>query len=295
MNICRSMLYIPGDSPGKIQHAPIFDADGILLDLEDAVALSEKDSARRMVGWFLRDYDFKNLVVTVRVNGADTKFFKDDLEEIIPEAPYAVRIPKCDGPKDVLLADRLITEIEERHGMAHGKVKIHAMIETAVGIENAFLMASASPRVKALTLGGQDLTADMGVRKTKEGAALFYARSRVSVAAHAAGIEAYDTIWGDINDKEGLFEETKRIIGLGFTGKAAISPDQCEIINSAFMPDEKELRKACRIVEAAEKAEKEGKGVIAVDGKMVDAPVVTRARHLVSLAEACGAERGASI
>ena len=179
--------------------------------------------------------------------------------------------------------------------MAHGKVKIHAMIETAVGIENAFLIASASPRVKALTLGGQDLTADMGVRKTKEGAELFYARSRVSVAAHAAGIEAYDTIWADINDKDGLYEETKRIIGLGFTGKAAISPDQCEIINSAFMPDEKELRKACRIVEAAEKAEKEGKGVIAVDGKMVDAPVVTRARHLVSLAEACGAERGASI
>jgi citrate lyase subunit beta/citryl-CoA lyase len=168
------------------------------------------------------------------------------------------------------------------------------MIETAVGVENAYLIASACPRVGALTLGGQDLTADMGVQKTKEGWELFYARSRVAVAARAAGVDVYDTVWADISDKEGLLKECKLIVGLGFTGKAAIHPDQIETIHQAFMPDEKELKKALRVVEAAENAKKEGKGVISVDGKMVDAPVVARARHLLELADLYGFERSGS-
>ncbi len=291
MRPCRSMLYIPGDAPGMIQHAPIFGADSILLDLEDAVALTEKDAARRMVACFLKYYDFKNLIVTVRVNGADTEFFEDDLEEIIPCAPVAIRLPKCNGPEDVIAADKKIEEIEKKHSMTVGKVRIHAMIETAMGIENAFLIASACPRVQALTIGGQDLTADMGVQKTKEGLELFYARSRVVVAAHAAGVDVYDTVWADIKDKEGLFKESQLIVNLGFTGKAAIHPDQIDTIHKAFMPNEKELKKAERIMEAAEKAQKEGKGVISIDGKMVDAPVLARARHLLELADLYGIER----
>ena len=291
MRPCRSMLYIPGDAPGMIQHAPIFGADSILLDLEDAVALTEKDAARRMVACFLKYYDFKNLIVTVRVNGADTEFFEEDLEEIIPCAPVAIRLPKCNGPEDVIAADKKIEEIEKKHSMTVGKVRIHAMIETAMGIENAFLIASACPRVQALTIGGQDLTADMGVQKTKEGLELFYARSRVVVAAHAAGVDVYDTVWADIKDKEGLFKESQLIVNLGFTGKAAIHPDQIDTIHKAFMPNEKELKKAERIMEAAEKAQKEGKGVISIDGKMVDAPVLARARHLLELADLYGIER----
>ena len=294
MKPCRSMLYIPGDSPGMIQHAPVFGADSILLDLEDAVALTEKDAARKMVACYLQDYDFKDLIVTVRVNGADTEFFDDDLKEIIPCSPAAIRIPKCNGPADVLAADKKIEEIEKANSIPVGKVRIHAMIETAVGVESAFFIASACPRVQALTLGGQDLTADMGVQKTKEGWELFYARSRVVVAARAAGVDVYDTVWADISDKEGLLKECRSIVGLGFTGKAAIHPDQIETIHQAFMPDEKEFRKAIRITEAAENAKKEGKGVIAVDGKMVDAPVVARARHLLELADLYGFERSGS-
>jgi citrate lyase subunit beta/citryl-CoA lyase len=281
---CRSMLYIPGDSPGMIQNAEVFGADSILLDLEDAVAASEKDAARKIVGSFLRGFDFGSLIVTVRINAADTEYFRRDLEEIIPCRPDAVRLPKCSSPKDVQDADALIGEIEKKNGIPAGSVALHAMLETAMGVENAYAVAAASPRVSALTLGGQDLTADMGVQKTREGWELFYARSRVVVAARAAGISAFDTVWTDINDLEGLYQESKQIVELGFSGKAAIHPSQIEVIHKAYRPDYKEVRKARRIVEAAEEAKRAGKGVISVDGRMVDAPIVARASHLAATA-----------
>lgn len=292
MKATRSMLYIPGDAPGMIQHAPIFGCDSILLDLEDAVALTEKDSARKMVATFLSRFDFKDLFVTVRINGADTEFFEKDLEAVVPCRPDAVRLPKCNGPQDILAADKRISEIEEKNGIEPGTVKLHAMIETALGLERCFETATASPRVTALTIGGQDFTADMGVQKTKEGRELFYARCRIVAAAHAAGVDSYDTVWADLQDNEGLLRESKEIVGLGFTGKACIHPSQVATIHKAFIPAEKELRRALRVVEAAEAAKREGKGVISVDGKMVDAPVVARSVHLLELAELYGIERG---
>lgn len=278
------MLYIPGDAPGMIQHAQVFGSDSVLLDLEDAVAASEKDGARKMVETFLKEFDFGDLIVTVRLNGTDTPYFERDAEAIIPCMPDAVRLPKCSSADDVRLADRLIGAIEQKNKIPVGSVKIHAMLETALGIENAFEVAKASPRVSAITLGGQDLTADMGVQKTYEGRELFYARSRVVVAARAAGVTAFDTVWTDINDLDGLYNEAKLIVELGFTGKAAIHPSQIEVIHRAYRPAYKEVVKAKRIVEAARQAEKEGKGVISVDGKMVDTPIVVRAEHLVATA-----------
>jgi len=280
----RSMLYIPGNNPGMIQHAPVFGADSILLDLEDAVSTGEKDAARLLVAHFLKVMDFGALEVTVRVNGADTEWFEADLEAIVPCGPYAVRVPKCNGPKDVQKADAVIKRLEKEHGMDEGSVMIHAMIETALGVENAFALASCSPRVDALTLGGQDLTADLGVPKTREGAELFYARSRVVIAAKAAGIASFDTVWADIGDNEGLLEETRKVTGLGFTGKAAIHPGQIEWIHEAFRPAREDIRKAERVVAAADEAKRMGRGVVAVDGRMVDAPVVKRARRLLDLA-----------
>ena len=280
---CRSMLYIPGDSPGMIQSAPVFGADSVLLDLEDAVAASEKDAARKMVRSFLRGFGFGGLIVTVRINGADTEYFERDLMDIVPCAPDAIRLPKCCSPEDVVSADRRITKIEEENWIPAGSVPLHAMLETAIGIENAYGIAAASPRVTALTLGGQDLTADMGVQKTREGWELFYARGRVVLAARAAGISAFDTVWADINDPDGLLDESRRIVELGFTGKAAIHPSQIEVIHSAYRPEPKELTKSLRIVEAAKRARDEGKGVISVGGRMVDAPVVARAERLVAM------------
>ena len=293
MKASRSMLYIPADAPGMLQHAPVFGCDSILMDLEDAIAYTEKDSARLMAVRFLKEFDFKELFVTVRVNGADSRFFDDDIEAIVPCRPGAIRLPKCNSEADIHFADEKIADVEARNGMEPGTVKLHAMVETALGLENAFRVASASPRVTALTLGGQDLTADMGIQKTRGGRELFYARGRVVAAAHAAGVDSFDTVWTDLNDQEGLFLEAKEIVELGFTGKACIHPSQIATIHKAFMPDEKELRKALRVVEAAEKAERDGKGVISVDGKMVDAPIVVRSAHLLKLAELYGFDREA--
>ncbi len=280
----RSMLYIPGNSPSMIQQAPVFGADSILLDLEDAVALSEKDAARDLVCAFLKGLDFGGTVVTVRLNGTDTPFFEEDLRAVVPCRPDAVRLPKCSSPRDVLACDALMADLERESGLEPGRVKLHAMIETARGVANAQAIADSCPRVTALTLGGQDLTADMGVRKTREGRELFTARCLVSLAARAAGIDAFDTVWADVTDNEGLLEETKAVIGLGFSGKAAIHPGQIAWIHKAFVPEAKEIAKARRIVEAALAAEAEGRGVVAVDGKMVDAPVVKRARHTLEMA-----------
>ncbi|MFA0887963.1 MAG: CoA ester lyase [Synergistales bacterium] len=292
MRTMRSMLYIPGNSPGMIQNAAVFGADMVMIDLEDAVALSEKDAARDIAAGFLRDYDFGDLPVVVRINGADTPHFEADLEAIVPLKPFAVRLPKCQSPADVTTVDARMGEIEGRFALPVGAVPIHAMLESALGIENAYAIATASSRVKALTLGGQDLTADLGIQKTRDGWEFFYARSRVVMAAKAAGIDAFDTVWTDFNDPEGLLRETRQIVELGFTGKAAIHPSQVEIIHRAFRPDAKEVRKAERIVAAALEAERQGRGVVAVDGKMVDGPIIARARHLIDLAGLYGMEGG---
>ncbi len=281
---CRSMLYIPGDSPGMLQHAPVFGADSVLLDLEDAVAPTEKDSARRLVSAFLKDFDFGRLVVTVRVNPAASPHFERDLRAVVPHAPHAVRLPKCEQPADIQKADALVTTIEREAGLPAGTVRLHAMLETALGIENAHAVAAASPRVAALTLGGQDLMADMGAQKSRAGRALLYARGRVVTAARAAGIDAFDTVWTDTTDDEGLFEECQLIVELGFSGKAAIHPAQIETIHRAFRPGEKELARSRKIVSAAREAAARGKGVVSVDGRMVDAPVVARAAHVVAMA-----------
>lgn len=285
---CRSMLYMPGNNPGMLQHAGIFGADSVLFDLEDAVAEQEKDAARRLVAYCVRDIDYGNVIVTVRVNGADTPFFQKDLDEIIPSRPHAVRIPKCHSPRDIEYADAAIAELERRHGMETGTVKIHAMLETAYGIEHAFQIATASPRVEALTIGGQDLISDLGVQKTRDGVELFYARGRIVMAARAAGLMAFDTVWTDINDTEGLLEESRLAVRMGFTGKAAIHPSQVDTIHEAYRPDPAELRRAFRIVRGAEEAQKEGKGVVSVDGRMVDNPIVVRAFHLIRLGKLYG-------
>ncbi len=286
----RSMLYIPGNNPGMIQRCSYFGADSVLLDIEDAVAISEKDAARNLVAHALATLDFGDVYMTVRINGADTRFFEKDLETIIPSRPDAVRLPKTQQANDVKHIDEIITRLEKTHNIEHGTIAIHAMLETAKGIVNAVEIANASPRVKALTLGGQDLAADIGVRRTKEGTEILYARSTVVMAAKAAGIGAFDTVYTDINDSGGLLDESRFIVNLGFTGKAAIHPSQIPVIHEAFRPAEKDVVKALRVVYAAREADQKGIGVYTVDGKMVDGPVVRQSEKVVELAKLAGME-----
>ena len=286
----RSLLYIPGNNPGMIQNCAIYGSDGVLLDLEDSISISEKDSARKLVKHALKTLDFGPVERVVRINGLDTPFFKDDLEEIVPSRPDAVRIPKIDSPNDIQTADEIITRLEREHGMEPGSVRIHAMLETARAIVNAPSIAASSPRILGLTIGGQDLAADLGIKATREGLEMLYAKSAVILAAKANGLLAFDTVYTDINNPEGLREQARMSVSLGFSGKAAIHPSQISIIHEAFSPDEKEVRKAERIVRGAKEAEERGLGVVAVDGRMVDAPVVAQAVRTLELARLAGME-----
>jgi len=286
----RSLLYIPGNNPGMLQNCAIYGADGVLLDLEDAIALSEKDAARKLVKHALSAVDFGGVEKVVRINGADTPFFEADLAEIVPTRPDAVRIPKVDSAADVIAADRIISELEARHGIEPGSIRIQAMLETARAIVNVNGIAAASPRLIGLTLGGQDLAADLGIKATKGGLELLYAKSAVVIAAKAFGLLAFDTVFTDINDLEGLAEAAALSVSLGFSGKAAIHPSQIPVIHRAFTPGEKELRKAIAVVRGAREAAARGVGVVSVDGKMVDGPVVAQAERTIELARLSGME-----
>jgi citrate lyase subunit beta/citryl-CoA lyase len=278
------MLYIPGNNPAMLQHAGVYGADGILLDLEDAVATTEKDAARILVRNMLRTMDYSGCEVAVRVNHLDTPFGLADLEEIVPLQPDALRIPKIESVGDLLRFIGEVERVEDQHGLPHDRMKLHPLIETALGVENAFAIATASRRVDSISIGGQDLTADMQVGKSKDGVAIDYARRRIIMAAKAARVDCLDTIFADLEDEEGLRAETEHIKKLGFIGKAAINPRQIRTIHEVFTPTADEIRKAEKIVREFLRNRTLGIGVFAVDGKMVDAPVVARAQYVLDLA-----------
>lgn len=280
----RTTLYIPGNNPAMLQHGGVYGADAVLLDLEDAVATSQKDAARILVRRMLEMTDFYGAEVTVRVNHLDTPFGLPDLEEIVPLQPHAIRIPKIQTAADVRRFVVEIERIETAHHLPHDRMKIHPLIESALGVENAFEIATADRRVDSISIGGQDLTADMQVVKTKDGVAIDYARRRIVMAAKAARVDCLDTVFTDLEDEAGLRAETELIKKLGFTGKAVINPRQITPIHEVFNPTADEIRRAEKIVGAFIRNRRLGIGVFAVDGKMVDAPVVARAQYVLDLA-----------
>ena len=278
------MLYIPGNNPAMIQQGGVYGADSILLDLEDAVALNQKDAARILVRNMIQVIDFYEAEVCVRINHLSTPFGLADLEAIVPLQPSAIRYPKTESAEEVAELLTIIEKIEDRHGLPHNKMTLHAMIETAMGVQNVFNIASQFIRVDAITIGGQDLTADMNIVYTPEGTGIDFARKRIVMAAKASHIDVIDTVFPDVNDEEGLRKETEYAKSIGFTGKAVINPRQIEIIHQVYTPTEEEIRKAYRIVKEFKINSAAGVGVFAIDGKMIDAPIVTRAEYILRLA-----------
>jgi citrate lyase subunit beta/citryl-CoA lyase len=279
------MLYIPGNNAAMIQQGGVYGADCVLLDLEDSIAPGEKDAARILLKHTIPAVNFYGAEVVVRVNHLDTPFGRDDIREIVPIQPDALRVPKIESADDALRVIGLIEETETAHGLPHDRLTIQAMIETAVGVENALAIAKASPRVSSITIGGQDLAADMGISLEKDSCGIDYASRRIVMAAKAAHIEAMDTVFVDVDDEDGLRAATQRAKEIGFTGKAAINPRQIEVINEVFTPTEQEIAKAIDVVSAFNRHKAAGVGVFALHGKMVDAPVVARALHVLGLAD----------
>ncbi len=287
----RSMLFMPGNTPNMLINAAYLGADSIIFDLEDAVSPAEKDAARILIRNTIRHMDFENQEVIVRINSIDTPFWKNDIDTILAEKPNLLLLPKANLPEDVLLVDEYMTNLEKKLGLEVGSIGLMPLIETALGLENSFLIASCTKRVKAMLLGAEDLTADLQCTRTKEGKEIEYARGRIVVAARAAGIDVYDTPFTDVNDDQGIITDTKFAKSLGFTGKASISPRHIEVINSIFSPTQAEIDYAYEVMDAISLAKEQGKGAIALRGKMIDAPIVARAERTIMTAKTLGIAR----
>ncbi|MBQ6701896.1 MAG: CoA ester lyase [Clostridia bacterium] len=286
----RSLLFLPGNNPNMLINAGYLGSDAVIFDLEDAVSPAEKDAARILVRNTMK-YMELDCEKIVRINSVDTSFWQADLDTILPQCPDLILLPKVGLASDVLTVASYMEEVERKLGLEVGKVGIMPLIETALGVENAFSIASSSPRVKALFLGAEDLTADIQCKRTKEGREIEYARTRLVVAARAAGVDVYDTPFTDVNDDEGIVVDAQLAKSLGFTGKASISPRHVEVINDVFSPTLAEIEYAYDAIEAIETAKKQGKGAISLRGKMIDAPIVARAERTIAMAKALGMER----
>ena len=280
----RTMLFLPGNNPNMIMNGGLLGADSIIFDLEDAVAPDQKDAARILVKSALRSLDFGGCEIIIRMNALDTPYWEEDIEEMVPLGPSAIMPTKVSDGNYIRKLEQKITETEEKNGMDVGKIKLIPLLETAMGIEHAYDIAIASPRMEALYLGAEDLTADLRCERTKEGAEILYARGRLVCAARAAGIEAYDTPFTDVEDMEGLRSDARFAKGLGYTGKAVINPRHVEDVNCIFSPSDKEIRYAREVCGAIREAKRQGKGAISLRGKMIDAPIAQRAKLVLEAA-----------
>jgi citrate lyase subunit beta/citryl-CoA lyase len=280
----RSRLYLPGNEPKFAVNAGIHRPDAVILDLEDSVHPEEKDAARVLVRNALRCVDFMGAERMVRINQLPLGF--EDLEEVIPEAPDMILIPKTEKAEDVVEVAARIRQIQEREG--GDTIWLMPILESALGIENAYAIASADETVAALTIGLEDYTADLGVRKTKEGEESLFARRRLVNAARAAGVQAIDSVYGDVGDMDGLKSWAMNARAMGFEGMGCVHPRQIRPIHEAFAPTAPEIEKALNIVAAFEEAKARGLGVVSLGTRMIDPPVVLRAQRLVDLARKSG-------
>ena len=278
---------MPGNNPGMLQNAPILGADAVILDLEDAVSLTEKDAARALVSGAIKTLDYSNVELVVRVNPLDTQFGHKDLETIARVKPDTILLPKATR-EQLQEADTIITKVEKEEGFEKGSINLFGLIETAYGLETIYEVATATKRLVGLLLGAEDLTSDFGIKRTKEGNEIYYARNRFSAACRAARIDAIDTPFTDTNDYEGLRLDTEKAKSLGFTGKSSINPRQIDTIHSVYNPTEDEIKYSVRVLEARDEAFAKGLGVFALNGKMIDAPVINRAITTVELAKRLG-------
>lgn len=287
-NLRRTMMFVPASNPNMMVNAPIFKPDCIIFDLEDAISLREKDSARDLVVEALKSINYRDCEIFVRVNPLYTPFGEEDVRTLVKAGLRNIRLPMTETAEDIKNLDALLSEIENELGIENESVKILGAIETAKGVLNAEEIATASSRMVGISFGAEDFTRTIGSDRSKSGEELFVARSKIVLAASAAGIDAIDTVFSDINDDEGLRKETEMAKRLGFDGKSVIHPRQIKIVHDIFTPSEKEVKKALRVIQAIEEAKSKGLGVISLDGKMVDAPVVARAEKTIKLAKGAG-------
>lgn len=277
----RSRLYLPGNEPKFFVNAGLHSPDGIILDLEDSVAPTEKDAAQLLVRNTLRSVDFYNAERMVRINQLPKGL--DDLKYIIPHNVNVILIPKCESAEQIYQLEKEVDKLKKQFKIKND-IFFMPIIESALGVINAYKIASASKNNCALAIGLEDYTADIGTQRTNEGRESIFARQMLVNAAKAAGIQAIDTVFSDVADMEGLRQSVIEAKSLGFEGKGCIHPRQIQVVHEAFAPTSEEIEKAKKIVLAFEEAEKKGLGVVSLGSKMIDPPVVKRAIKTIDLA-----------
>ena len=279
----RTMMFVPGANAAMLRDAPLYGADSIMFDLEDAVSLKEKDSARVLVHSALKTFDYGNIEIVVRINALDAGG-AEDIEAMVLAGVDVIRLPKTETAQDIIDVEAVITEVEQQNDIPVGTTKMMAAIESAEGVLNAPAIAKSSTRLIGIALGAEDYVTNMKTRRHPDGQELFFARSMILHAARAAGIAAIDTVYSDVDNTEGFEAEVRLIKQLGFDGKSVINPRQIPLVNTIYAPTEKEIQNAKEVIWGIREAEAKGSGVISVNGKMVDKQIVERAERVIALA-----------
>ncbi|QCK25329.1 citrate lyase beta chain / citryl-CoA lyase subunit [Streptococcus pyogenes] len=283
----RTMMFVPGANAAMLRDAPLFGADSVMFDLEDSVSLKEKDTSRALVHFALKTFDYSSVETVVRVNGLDSCGVLD-IEAVVLAGVNVIRLPKTETAQDIVDVEAVIERVERENGIEVGRTRMMAAIESAEGVLNAREIAKASKRLIGIALGAEDYVTNMKTRRYPDGQELFFARSMILHAARAAGIAAIDTVYSDVNNTEGFQNEVRMIKQLGFDGKSVINPRQIPLVNEIYIPTETEIDHAKQVIWAIREAESKGSGVISLNGKMVDKPIVERAERVIALATAAG-------
>lgn len=281
----RTMMFVPGANAAMLRDAPLYGADSIMFDLEDAVSLKEKDTARMLVHQALKTIDYSSVETVVRINALEAGG-DQDVEAVVTAGVNVVRLPKTEHAQDIIDVAKVITAVEEKYGIEVGTTKMMAAIESAEGVMNAREIAMASDRLIGIALGAEDYVTNMKTKRHPDGQELFFARNMILHAARIAGIAAIDTVYSDVDNSEGFQDEVRLIKQLGFDGKSVINPRQIPLVNEIYQPTAKEIQNAKEVIWGIREAEAKGSGVISVNGKMVDKPIVERAERVIALAKA---------
>ena len=288
MRARRALLYMPGDDLRKMRKATTLNVDCVCLDLEDGVAANRKAEARGTLAAALRELDFGRAERLARINPLGSGLEADDLAAVLAGRPDGIVLPKVEDAEPVLWASAEIEAVERHNGWPVGGIHLIVLVETARGIVNLARIAGAGERLQALIFGAEDLAGDIGALRTPAAWEVFYARSAVVTHAAAFGLQAIDMVFIDFKDLPGLVQEAAQGAQLGFAGKQVIHPDQVEPVQNAFTPDDPAIAYALRVVEASRQHQAEGFGAFALDGKMIDAPVVKAAERVLARARAAG-------
>ena len=288
----RTMMFMNAQKPGLIKDAYIYGCDSIMLDLEDAVAENQKDAARFSLYHALKTIDYGNTEVIVRINGLDTPHWKEDIRVCVAGGADGIRIAKCESAQDVITVEEAVLEAEREFGVEEGRTLLMAALESPKGIINAYEICTASKRMFGVAISGGDFRRCMGTKFTKDGVDLMVARGQMLIAARAAGIQCFDTVFTDLDDDEGFMAEQMQNKAMGFDGKSLINPKQIRPVHDLLAPTEKEVIWAQKVVEAYKEQSAAGVGVFTVDGKMVDIAFIPGAERTLRLAKACGMYEG---